>query len=72
MASSREIKASNLSCAGNVDSGFVNGVKPVGRGGEPGRSMRTLSLIADGGDTYVMPVVVWAEGSGRVASNRDG
>jgi len=49
-----------------VDSGFVNGVRPVGRGGEAGCSMRTLT--AEGGETYVRADV---EGW-NCAESRDG
>lgn len=42
-----------------MDSGFVNGVMPVGRGGEAGCSIR--SLTAEGGETYAE---VDAEGCG--------
>jgi hypothetical protein len=60
------MKASSFNWAGNVDSGFVNGVIPVGNGGEAGCSIR--SLTAEGGETYAE---VEADGCGWWSS-RDG
>ena len=48
------MKASSLSCAGPVDSGLVNGVRPVGRGGEAGCSIRKLSCEVGGWEMNVM------------------
>ena len=48
-----EMKASNFNCVGHVDSGLVNGVRPVGKGGEAGCSIRRLSREVEGGDMKV-------------------